>query len=60
MLLVWLSLCHGVDFIPTLKRLEEIRGVIAEWERDEKSQSADETEDVNEESEEELVEEESY
>jgi hypothetical protein len=33
MMLVYLSVCHGVNFIPTLKRLHEIRASIQERER---------------------------
>lgn len=33
--LVYLSLCHGVNFIPTLKKLHEIRALIQERERQE-------------------------
>lgn len=29
-LLVWLSVCHGIDFLPVLKRLAEIRAAFPE------------------------------
>ncbi len=33
-LLVYLSMCHGVDFIPTLKKLGEIKSMIAQKEKE--------------------------
>lgn len=33
-LLVYLSVCHGVDFLPTMKKLSEIRAMLAKQERE--------------------------
>jgi hypothetical protein len=35
MVLVYLSVCHGVDFLPTLKRLAEIKAMFAKKDREE-------------------------
>ncbi len=34
MVLVYLSVCHGVDFLPTLKKLAEIKALIAKREKE--------------------------
>lgn len=44
MLLVCLSICYGIDFLPTLKRLTEIRAIITQWEKEEEEQAAKEEE----------------
>jgi hypothetical protein len=34
MLLVYLALCHGVDFLPTIKKLSEIKAMISKREKE--------------------------
>lgn len=45
MLLVYLSICYGIDFVPTLQKLHEIRAIIAQWEKEEEEWAAKEDEE---------------